>query len=343
MNPEPISAGGARAAHPEAGTAPRKRLHTYGLLGRSVAEGVGSFLLVFATAVAIFSGTSGISSPLGVGLAAAAAMVAFGYVSGGHFNPVISLGSAAAGRTSWKVLPVYVVAQLVGALLSYLILWVLFQGHPELTGTKEIFTVLANGYGTDYQLGFPLASALLAEVVATALLVAVFLGATARRIPAVSAAFAVGVTYAVLLSILSPITGGSLNPARSTAAAVFAGGEPLEQLWLFWAAPVLGALIAGLIYRSIDLSVSDALRGEDTDEDADLLGDDDAGEAADVEADTDADVEEAKTQHPAGTATGTAAGASAAESKQAHRENDDDARGFFDGDDDGGRPGTPRH
>ena len=298
---------------------------------------MGSFLLVFATAVAIFSGTGGVSSPLGVGLAAAAAMVAFGYVSGGHFNPAISLGSAAAGRTSWKALPVYVVAQLIGALLAYLILWVLFQGHPELTDTRQIFSVLANGYGTDYQLGFPLASALLAEVVATALLVAVFLGATVRRIPAVSAAFAVGVTYAVLLSILSPITGGSLNPARSTAAAIFAGGESLEQLWLFWAAPVLGALIAGLIYRSTDLSVSDAQRGDDTDEDADLPADTDAGGV------DDADVEEAKTQHPAGAGTGTSAGASAAAPNPMSRENKDDARGFFDGDDDGGRPGTARH
>ena len=343
MNPEPISAHDTRAAHPAAGTAPRKRLHTYGLLGRSVAEGVGSFLLVFATAVAIFSGTSGISSPLGVGLAAAAAMVAFGYVSGGHFNPAISLGSAAAGRTSWKALPVYVVAQLIGALLAYLILWVLFQGHPELTDTTEIFAVLANGYGTDYQLGFPLASALLAEVVATALLVSVFLGATARRIPAVTAAFAVGVTYAVLLSILAPITGGSLNPARSTAAAVFAGGEPVEQLWLFWAAPVLGALIAGLIYRSIDLSVSDALRSDDTGEDEDLPAEDDADAGEVDEAGVAARGEEAKTQHPAGSAAGKAAGASAAAARQQPRENDDDARGFFDGDDDGGRPDTPRH
>ncbi|WP_104052424.1 MULTISPECIES: MIP/aquaporin family protein [unclassified Arthrobacter] len=341
MNPEPISAGGARAAEPAAHTAPRKRLHSYGLLGRSIAEGVGSFLLVFATAVAIFSGTGGVSSPLGVGLAAAAAMVAFGYVSGGHFNPAISLGSAAAGRTSWKALPVYVVAQLIGALLAYLILWVLFQGHPELTDTRQIFSVLANGYGTDYQLGFPLASALLAEVVATALLVAVFLGASARRIPAVSAAFAVGVTYAVLLSILAPITGGSLNPARSTAAAIFAGGDSLEQLWLFWAAPVLGALIAGLIYRSVHLSVSDAQRGDDTDEDADLLADEADG-ADDANELDDADVEEAKAQHPSGTATGTVAGASAAAPTKMSRENDEDARGFFDGDDDGGRPGTGR-
>ena len=342
MNADPISAGGARAAHPAAGTAHRKPLHRYGLLGRSAAEAVGSFLLVFATAVAIFSSTGGVSSPLAVGLAAAAAMVAFGYVSGGHFNPAISLGSAAAGRTSWKSLPVYVVAQLIGALLAFLILWVLFQGHPELTDTNQIFTVLANGYGSDYQLGFPMASALLAEVVGTALLVAVFLGATARRIPAVSAAFAVGVTYAVLLTILSPISGGSLNPARSTAAAVFAGGDALEQLWLFWAAPVLGALIAGLIYRSIDLTVSDAQRAADTDGDTD--GDADASDAdADFEVSSnDADHGRAPRPNSAGHAAPAAPAAPKAASAQ-----DDDARGFFDnggdnGGDDGERPGTAK-
>ena len=312
MNAEPISAGGAQVApHPAGATAPRKRLHRYGVVGRSTAEAAGSFLLAFAAAAGLFSSTGGVTAPLAIGLAVAAGMVAFGYVSGGHFNPAISLGSAAAGRTPWKLLPVYVVAQLIGALLAFLILWVMFQGHPELTDTRQIFAVLANGYGADYQLGFPLAGALLAEVVAAALLVAVFLGSSTGRIPAASAAFAVGVTYVVLLTILAPITGGSLNPARSTAAAVFAGSTALGQLWLFWVAPVLGALVAGLIYRSIDLTIASASA---------------AGDAEDFDADEDLDADED-------------AAAPAPAPKNVSQEKDADARGFFDGDTNGDTSG----
>lgn len=332
MNADPVSAGGARAAHPAARAGHRRPLHNYGLLGRSAAECIGSFLLVFATAAAIFSSTGGVSAPLAVGLAAAAGMVAFGYVSGGHFNPAVSLGSAAAGRTSWKVLPVYVVAQLIGALLAFLILWVVFQGvPPEIAQPSDIFNALANGYGPDYQLGLPLASALLAEVVGSALLVAVFLGASKGRIPAVSAAFAVGVTYAVLLTFLAPITGGSLNPARSTAAALFAGTDALEQLWLFWVAPILGALITGLIYRSIDLTVSARER---------------TGDDAEIETEAEAEADHAADTAPAAAASAPAApaGTSApAAPRVVSPEKKDDARGFFDdGDDDGDRPGSPK-
>lgn len=322
MNAEPISAGGASAAHPATGTAPRKRLHTYGLVGRSAAEAVGSFLLVFVgVGLSFFSATGSVSSPLGVGLAAAAAMVAFGYVSGGHFNPAISFASAAAGRTAWKALPVYVVAQLIGAALAVVILWVSIQGVPELAETRTVFSSLANGYGVDYGFGFPLASALLTEVIGAALLTAVFLGATAGRRPAATAAFAVGVTYAVLLTFLTPITGGSLNPARSTAVALFGDAGALGQLWLFWAAPLLGALIAGLIYRSVDLSVADAAAIDS--DDAPALDSDPA--VADSDADAAAAPAAAAAPTPAAERTNTSA-----------RTNDDEARGFFDGDDDGG-------
>ena len=337
MNAEPNSAGGARAAHPA--TAPLKRLDNYGLLGRSAAEAIGSFVLVFAVSVGVLGGTGGISLPLAVGLAAAAAMVGFGYVSGGHFNPAISLASAAAGRTSWKALPVYVLAQLVGALLAAAILWVVFQGLPELSDTRQIFTALANGYGSEYGLGFPLASALLAEVVATALLAAVFLGATSGRRAASTAAFAVGVTYVVLLTVLTPITGGSLNPARSTAFALFAETTALEQLWLFWAAPVLGALIAGLVYRSIDLTVAGSVKTDEADETDETDQDDedyyDDGINETTAADTPATQKPAKMKLDKPAAGSTDAGN--------HSDPDAEARGFFDADGDGnGRPGTPK-
>ncbi|MBP3044958.1 aquaporin [Arthrobacter jiangjiafuii] len=349
MNAEPNSAGGARVAHPA--TAPLKRLDNYGLLGRSAAEAVGSFVLVFAVSVGVLGGTGGISMPLAVGLAVAAAMVGFGYVSGGHFNPAISLASAAAGRTSWKALPVYVLAQLVGALLAVAILWVVFQGHPELSETRQIFTALANGYGSEYGLGFPLASALLAEVVATGLLAAVFLGATSGRRAASTAAFAVGVTYVVLLTVLTPLTGGSLNPARSTAFALFSETTALEQLWLFWAAPVLGALIAGLIYRSIDLTVAGSVKTGGADEidhdDEDYDGDIDETTAEDAHAaQKPAKMKVDKpAQSTAGATTASADSAATAGSAGAgnRRDPDAEARGFFDADgDESGRPGTPK-
>ena len=343
MNAEPISAGGARAAHPATETAPRRRLHTYGLAGRSAAEAVGSFLLVFVgVGLAFFSATGSVSSPLGVGLAVAAAMVAFGYVSGGHFNPAISLASAAAGRTAWKALPVYIVAQLIGAAFAVTMLWVVIQGVPELAETRMVFSALANGYGEQSGAGFPLASALLTEVIGAALLTAVFLGATTGRRPAPTAAFAVGVTYAVLLTFLAPITGGSLNPARSTAVALFGESAALEQLWLFWAAPVLGALIAGLIYRSIDLTVADAESTADeiTDEDpADESGVESGVETGSV-AGTDAAASSAVPSAATAATADTPSDVPAAAAPGSPARNDDEARGFFDGDrdDDGGTP-----
>lgn len=336
MNAEPISAGGARAAHPAPETASRRRLHTYGLPGRSAAEAVGSFLLVFVgVGLAFFSATGSVSSPLGVGLAVAAAMVAFGYVSGGHFNPAISVASAAAGRTAWKALPVYIVAQLIGAALAVTMLWVVIQGVPELAETRMVFSALANGYGEQSGAGFPLASALLTEVIGAALLTAVFLGATTGRRPAATAAFAVGVTYAVLLTFLAPITGGSLNPARSTAVALFGESTALEQLWLFWVAPVLGALIAGLIYRSIDLTVADA--EVSADEDFDEEPADESGVETGSVTGTDAAVSSAV---PASATADTPSDVPPAAAQGSPARNDDEARGFFDGDrdDDGGKP-----
>ena len=270
MSSESLPLSGARAAAPAREAAPVDHGYDYGFVGRSVAEAIGSFLLVFVgVAVAIFATGSGITSPLAFGLALAAAMVAFGYISGGHFNPAITLGSAVAGRTAWKYVLPYIVAQLVGAIIGVAILWVAINGHDQFGAqTQEFLRSASNGFGDNSPTAFPLPSALLLEVISGALLTAVFLGATARRLGAVAGAFAVGVTYAVLLTMLAPVTGGGINPARSTATAVFAGSTSLEQLWLFWAAPLLGAVIAGLIFLSVDMTVESrraaALAGEES-------------------------------------------------------------------------------
>ncbi|MCQ1985209.1 MIP/aquaporin family protein [Arthrobacter sp. zg-Y844] len=335
MSSESLPLSGARAAAPARTAAPANGGYNYGFVGRTVAEAIGSFLLLFVgIGIAIFGNTAGggIGSPLAFGLALAGAMVAFGYISGGHFNPAITLGSAVAGRTAWKFVLPYIVAQLVGAILGVAILWVVITGHDQIgEQARQFLTGTANGYDEHSTNLFPLPSALLMEVVAGALLTAVFLGAASRKAGtgsrkslAVSGAFAVGVTYAVLLTVLVPVTNGGINPARSTAVAIFSEGWALEQVWLFWAAPLLGAVIAGLIFRSVDMTIdahrspADSFLEEDT-----LAGDD------------------TETVKPATLAKPAAATPAAGSTKPVV---DEEARGFFDKPADGtSRPedGTP--
>ncbi|MCQ1952943.1 aquaporin [Arthrobacter sp. zg-Y238] len=266
MSSESLPLSGARAVVPARDAAPANGGYNYGFVGRTVAEAIGSFLLLFVgIGIAIFGNTAGggIGSPLAFGLALAGAMAAFGFISGGHFNPAITLGSAVAGRTAWKFVLPYILAQLVGAVLGVAILWVVITGHDQIgEQARQFLSGTANGYGEHSTNLFPLPSALLMEVVGAALLTAVFLGAASRKAGtgsrkslAVSGAFAVGVTYAVLLTVLVPVTNGGINPARSTAVAIFSEGWALEQLWLFWVAPLLGAVIAGLIFRSVDMTI----------------------------------------------------------------------------------------
>ncbi|MCC9203483.1 aquaporin [Arthrobacter sp. zg-Y769] len=270
MSSESLPLSGARAVTPARNAAPANGGYNYGFVGRTVAEAIGSFLLLFVgIGIAIFSTGTGITSPLAFGLALAAAMVAFGYVSGGHFNPAITLGSAVAGRTAWKFVLPYVLAQVVGAVLGVAILWVVINGHTQIAEEARTFmSGTANGFDDHSTNFFPLTSALLMEVIAGALLTAVFLGAASRRATtesrrstAAKGAFAVGVAYAVLLTVLVPVTNGGINPARSTAVALFSEGWAREQLWLFWVAPLLGAVIAGLIFRSVDMTI-DAHRND---------------------------------------------------------------------------------
>ncbi|MER1995612.1 MAG: aquaporin [Arthrobacter sp.] len=299
MTAQPQYPAGARAAAAEGTTT--TSLRSYGLLGRSLAEAAGSFLLVLAgLGVSFFNPSGGLSAPLAFGLVLAAAIIAFGYISGGHFLPTITIGSALAGRTPWRSVLPYIVAQLVGALFAALILWVSMTGHPQIPETQPFFAAVANGFGENSATQFPLAGALLTEVIAAALLTAVFLGA-GTRLSAAAGAFATGVTYAALLTFLVPITGGSINPARSSAVAVFAEPWALQQLWLFWVAPLLGAAITGLIYRSLDFSAP--------------------GAAVIIEEDFDEEDDTAA----------ASAGASAAAGNPSDSA-EDDARGFFDAD-----------
>lgn len=223
---------------------------------RWAAEFAGTTVLVFAGLGTGIFATQVIDSALGFGLGLLAALVAFGHVSGGHFNPAVTLAAVVSGRTPAKVALGYVVAQVLGALVAVGLLWAVLMTLIDAPTTAQALGAVANGYGENStsQAGWP--TVLLIEFVATTLFVLVVLGSTAPRANAVLAPVAIGAAFAFLLTILAPFDGGSLNPARSTGAAVIGGAEYLSQLWLFWAAPLLGGLVAGLIYRVVDLGRS---------------------------------------------------------------------------------------
>lgn len=244
------------------------------LLARVGAEVLGTFALV-ATIIgaALYAPLTGVGV-LGVGLATALVLAgliaAFGHVSGGHFNPAVSLGAALAGRVSFVDMLLYWLAQVVGALLAGLVLFVsvpkgmavVLTGGPD-AAASDLFATAANGWGEQspifaqlesysQQAGIApistdLRTALILEVVATAVFVAVILGVTGRKAAATTAPFAIGGTLGAMIVVTGAFTNAGLNPARSTAAAVFAGGDAVGQLWLFWVAPLIGAAIVGLL------------------------------------------------------------------------------------------------
>ncbi len=251
--PAGATPAGATAGASSADRASDDAVRAPGLAARSIAEGAGSFLVILAGLGATMLATETALQPaLVFGFAVVAAMIAFGYVSGGHFNPAVTIGSAVAGRTDWKSVAPYVVAQVVGAVAASGLIWLVLSANAQLTDIQGFFSSASNGFDEHSAAQFPLTSAFLLEVVATALLVAVFLGAGSRHTRRDLAPFAVGLIYAGLLSFLLPVTNGGINPVRATASAVLAEPWALQQLWLFWAAPIVGGLIAGLVFRSID-------------------------------------------------------------------------------------------
>lgn len=236
------------------------------LLARVGAELLGTFALVLTIlGTALYGQLTGIGT-LGVALATALVLAgliaAFGHVSGGHFNPAVSLGAALAGRVSFLDMLLYWLAQVAGALIAGLVLVVAIPkglaaymtGNTE-AGSADFFATVANGWGDQSPIGsassgqyvFDLRTALIMEVVATAVFVAVILGVTGRKAAPATAPFAIGGTLGAMILVTALVTNAGLNPARSTAAAVFAGGDALGQLWLFWVAPLIGAAIVGLI------------------------------------------------------------------------------------------------
>jgi aquaporin Z len=218
-----------------------------------VAEFVGTFVLVFGgCGSAVFSaafpavgiGLLGVS--LAFGLTVLGCAYGLGHVSGCHLNPAVTVGLCAAKRFAWKDLPGYVAAQLAGGIVAAAALVILLKGRPE-GYDAAVGGLAANGFGEHSPGHYGLGAALVAEVILTFIFLTVILGATSKRAVAGFAGIPIGLTLTLVHLVGIPITNLSVNPARSTGPAIFVGGWALEQLWLFWVAPIVGAAAAGLL------------------------------------------------------------------------------------------------
>jgi aquaporin Z len=185
---------------------------------------------------------------LAFGLTVLTMAYAVGHLSGGHFNPAVTVGLAVAGRFNWGSVPGYVVAQLVGSVLAAAVLYLIATGKADAV----IGGFASNGYGEHSPGKYSLFAALITEVVLTAFFLIVILGATSKRAPAGFAPIAIGLALTLIHLVSVPVTNASVNPARSTGVALFAeGGWALPQLWLFWLAPLAGAAIGAVIYQAL--------------------------------------------------------------------------------------------
>ncbi len=216
------------------------------------AEFIGTLMLVFggcgtavlATAEKLSVGLLGVS--LAFGLTVLTMAYALGHISGGHFNPAVSIGLAVAKRFSWRDVGPYALAQVLGGTVGAALLFIIANGKDGFDAKASGFA--ANGFGDHSPGGYSLAAALLVELVLTALFLYIILGATDSRAAAGFAPIAIGLGLTLIHLISIPVTNTSVNPARSTAVAVFTDVWALKQLWLFWIAPIIGAAIAGLSY-----------------------------------------------------------------------------------------------
>ena len=226
----------------------------HSLISRLIAETFGTFMLVFAilgSALFISGATGPLGPALAIGLAVVTAAYAVGHISGGHFNPAVSIGAAAAGRMPWKDVLPYSAAQIVGGIVASSIVW-LISATSGGTFTADFATV-SNGYGDHSPSGFGLGAVIITEVVATCLFLWLILGVTApnAHVTAGFAPLAIGLALTLIHLVTIPISNTSVNPARSIAPAIFAGPETLGQLWVFIVAPIAGALIAGFSWKPL--------------------------------------------------------------------------------------------
>ncbi|KJU84069.1 aquaporin Z [Candidatus Magnetobacterium bavaricum] len=227
------------------------------LTKKLVAESIGTFWLVLggcgsAVLAAAFPqlGIGFIGVSLAFGLTVLTMAFAIGHISGCHLNPAVSIGLWSGGRFPANELLPYIIAQVVGGVAGAIVLYLIATGKAGF----EIGGFASNGYGTHSPGGYGLIAALITEVVMTCMFLIIILGATDKRANQGFAPIAIGLGLTLIHLISIPVTNTSVNPARSTAVALFAGGWAISQLWLFWVAPIAGAFIAGIIYRFFESS-----------------------------------------------------------------------------------------
>ena len=225
------------------------------------AEFIGTFWLVLGGcgSAVLAANFGGDGNPLGIGLLGVSlafgltvltGAYALGHVSGGHFNPAVSFGLWAGGRFAAKDLLPYIVAQTIGATFAAWILFQIASGSPGFAIDNNAAGAFAtNGFDAFSPGGYSVAAAFLCEVVLTAMFLIVILGATHKNAAPGFAPIAIGLALTLIHLISIPVTNTSVNPARSTGVALLVGGTPLSQLWLFWAAPIIGGLLGGVVYK----------------------------------------------------------------------------------------------
>jgi aquaporin Z len=225
------------------------------LLRRSIAEFLGTFWLVFGgCGAALISaafpelgiGFLGVAFAFGLTLLTMA--YAIGHISGCHINPAVTCGLVAGKRFPVRELPAYVIAQILGGIAAAAVLYVVVTGNPSFNAASSTFA--SNGYGAHSPGNYSLLSCFVAEFVVAFFFLVVIMGATDKRVPPGVAPIAIGLVLTLIHLISIPVTNTSVNPARSTGPAIFAGyWWPLQQLWLFWVAPISGAVVGGVAYR----------------------------------------------------------------------------------------------
>lgn len=216
------------------------------------AEFLGTFWLVFggcgsavfaATFPTLGIGFGGVA--LAFGLTVLTMAYAVGGISGGHFNPAVSVGLTVAGRFPARDLPAYIITQTIAAIVAASALYVIASGNPSF----QLGGFAANGFGEHSPGGYGLGSALVAEIILTLFFLIIILGSTAKSVPVGFAPIAIGLALTLIHLIAIPITNTSVNPARSTGQALFVGGWALQQLWLFWLAPIVGGALGGIVWK----------------------------------------------------------------------------------------------
>ena len=219
-----------------------------------VAEFIGTFWLVLggcgsAVLAAGFPelGIGFVGVSLAFGLTVLTMAYAIGHISGCHLNPAVSIGLWMGGRFDAKDLIPYIIAQVLGGIAGAGILYLIVSGKPGF----ELGGFAANGFGEHSPGGYNMTSALITEIVMTFMFLIIILGATHSKAPKGMAGLAIGLGLTLIHLISIPVTNTSVNPARSTSQAIFAGGWAVDQLWLFWVAPIVGAILAGLVYKFI--------------------------------------------------------------------------------------------